>query len=113
MQGETDPLTKEQSPRWPDGIPPASVRVKLEGDFYDIVYGFHWPGLPSFTVTLMVHRDSFPPGWHSHAWVDKVGPNFIQKHFASSWKSIRSQVRDGDRSIVLYSRVDAGEDVTQ
>lgn len=109
----THPMQREKASRWPDGNVPASVRTKLDGDYYDVVYGYHTPGMPAFKVTLMVHKESYPADWHSLAWIDKVGPVFIQTHFASSWQSIKSQVRNGERDIVLYSRVDPGQDVTQ
>jgi hypothetical protein len=102
-----------ETPRWPGGMPPGSVSTKLNGDFYDVNYTYHSPGFPTFTVTLMVHKDAFPPGWRSVAWVDKVGPEFIEHHFASSWNNITASVKSGKRRVLLMSRVNPGEDVTK
>ena len=106
-------MANDKVSRWPGGMPPGSVRTRLEGDFHDVAYSYHTPGLPNFTVTLMVHKDSYPTGWPPLAWVDKVGPEFIKKHFTSSWKSIMSEVSSGKRRILLFSQVNSGEDVTQ
>lgn len=107
-------MAQEQAPRWPGGFSPGSVTTKLDGDFHDIHYSYHTPGLPNFTVTLMVHKACYPTAWeNAHAWVDRVGPEFIKTHFVSSWESILSQVRAGERRILLYSQVRPGEDVTK
>jgi hypothetical protein len=106
-------MSQDKAARWPDGVVPGSVQTRLAGDYYDINYSYHVPGLPGFTVTLMVHKDCYPPGWSSLAWIEKVGPEFIQKHFASSWRSVMADVRAGERRYLLFSRVDPGEDVTR